>query len=71
MQRRPGKTARNQSPEQVSQLSAELRLALAHEFRTLASFRHPNIISVLDYGFDAARNPYYTMELLREYPFTV
>ena len=66
VQRRPGKTARNQSPEQVSQLSAELRLALAHEFRTLASFRHPNIISVLDYGFDAARNPYYTMELLRE-----
>ena len=33
--------------------------------RTLASFRHPNIIGVLDYGFDAARNPY-PMELLRE-----
>jgi tetratricopeptide (TPR) repeat protein len=28
-----------------------LRLALAREFRTLASLRHPHIISVLDYGF--------------------
>jgi hypothetical protein len=38
--------------------------ALAREFRTLATLRHPNIISVLDYGFDAARRPYFTMELL-------
>lgn len=42
----------------------ELRLALAQEFRVLASLRHPNIVSVLDYGFDAARQPYFTMELL-------
>jgi hypothetical protein len=41
-----------------------LHLALAGEFRTLSSLRHPNIISVLDYGFDAARQPYYTMEYL-------
>lgn len=40
------------------------RLALAREFRTLASLRHPNIISVLDYGFDAQRQPFFTMELL-------
>ncbi|MBE0690931.1 MAG: hypothetical protein IH587_12505, partial [Anaerolineae bacterium] len=39
----------------------ELRLALAQEFRVLASLRHPNIVSVLDYGFDAARQPYFTM----------
>ncbi|MBE0690146.1 MAG: AAA family ATPase, partial [Anaerolineae bacterium] len=44
----------------------ELRLALAQEFRVLASLRHPNIVSVLDYGFDAARQPYFTMELLTE-----
>lgn len=42
------------------------RLALAREFHTLASLRHPNIISVLDYGFDAAGLPYFTMELLHE-----
>lgn len=44
--------------------SDALRFALAQEFRTLASLRHPNIISVLDYGFDAERQPYFTMELL-------
>lgn len=41
-----------------------LRLRLAQEFRTLASMRHPHIVSVLDYGFDEARQPFYTMELL-------
>lgn len=40
----------------------DFRLALAREFRTLASLRHPHIISVLDYGFD--EQPYFTMELL-------
>lgn len=39
-------------------------LALASEFRTLASLRHPHIISVLDYGFDESQFPYFTMELL-------
>ncbi|MBN8595426.1 MAG: tetratricopeptide repeat protein [Anaerolineae bacterium] len=40
--------------------------ALAEEFKTLASLRHPHIISVLDYGFDTHRQPYYTMELLSQ-----
>ncbi len=40
------------------------RLALAQEFRTLASLRHPNIISVLDYGFGSDHQPFFTMELL-------
>ncbi len=43
-----------------------LRVALSHEFRTLASLRHPNIISVIDYGFDTALSPYFTMDLLRD-----
>ncbi len=42
------------------------RLALAEEFQTLASLRHPNIISVIDYGFDADRQPFFTMDLLEQ-----
>src|SRR5438046_8215028 len=42
----------------------ELNLALANEYKTLASLRHPHIISVLDYGFDADHQPYFTMDLL-------
>ena len=40
------------------------RLALAREFRTLAALRHPNIISVLDYGFAINGEPFFTMELI-------
>src|SRR5437588_12918698 len=40
------------------------RLALAREFKILASLRHPNIISVLDYGFDTQQQPFFTMDLL-------
>ncbi len=39
---------------------------LAQEFRTLASLRHPHIVSVLDYGFDADRQAYYTMQYIDE-----
>src|SRR4051794_40984631 len=42
--------------------SANLRLALAQEFAILASLRHPNIISVLDYGFDEEHQPFFTMD---------
>jgi len=45
-------------------LAEMLRLTLAREFRLLSSLRHPNIISVLDYGFDDELRPYFTMELL-------
>lgn len=48
--------------------SGDLRLALAQEFKTLASLRHPNIISVLDYGFDAEQLPYVTMQILENAP---
>src|SRR5262249_37802114 len=44
--------------------STDPRVLLAHEFGLLASLRHPNIISVLDYGFDEEQQPYYTMDLL-------
>jgi predicted ATPase len=39
-------------------------LALASEFRVLSSLRHPNIVSVLDYGFQTNGLPFFTMELL-------
>ena len=54
------------SPElgAAPQLQAELRLLLTQEFHTLASLRHPHIISVLDYGFDTAQQPFFTMEYL-------
>lgn len=47
--------------------SQDFRRAMAQEFRTLASLRHPHIISVLDYGFDENRLPYYTMDLLEDH----
>src|SRR5215831_12634934 len=50
--------------------SVDQRLALTQEFQLLASLRHPNIISVLDFGFDDEQLPYYTMDLL-EQPITV
>lgn len=40
------------------------QMALTREFKTLATLRHPHIISVLDYGFDAERQPYFIMDLL-------
>ena len=44
---------------------SEDRLLLAREFRLLASLRHPNIISVLDYGFDDHQRPFYAMEVVK------
>lgn len=45
--------------------SSNLNVALAQEFKTLATLRHPNIISVLDYGFDEQKQPYFTMDYLQ------
>jgi eukaryotic-like serine/threonine-protein kinase len=44
--------------------AADFRIALAREFKLSASLRHPNIVTVLDYGFDDEQQPYFTMELL-------
>ncbi|NDJ54330.1 MAG: tetratricopeptide repeat protein [Chloroflexi bacterium] len=43
-----------------------LRVSLTHEFQMLASLRHPNIITVRDYGFDDEQRPYFTMDLLSD-----
>ncbi len=42
------------------------RLAMAVEFRVLAALHHPNIVSVLDYGFETDGTPFFTMELIPE-----
>jgi eukaryotic-like serine/threonine-protein kinase len=42
----------------------DLRLALTQEFNALASLRHPNVIGVLDYGFDDDNQPYFVMDYL-------
>ena len=39
-------------------------LTLAKEFQALATIRHPNIISVYDFGFDRGLMPYFTMEYI-------
>ncbi len=56
------------TPDALPEITDEIALKLAQEFQTLASLRHPNVISVLDYGFDTTetgeRLVYYTMELL-------
>lgn len=39
---------------------------ITHEFKLLAGLRHPNIISVKDYGFNEEKMPYYVMEFLEE-----
>ena len=39
-------------------------IKLAREFSILASLRHPNIVSVLDYGFTEDRKPFFTMEYI-------
>jgi eukaryotic-like serine/threonine-protein kinase len=59
-----GGKAQTPAPDPFSDVGMRLRLALAVEFQTLASVRHPNVISVLDYGFDERGQPYFTMELL-------
>lgn len=44
----------------------DFRMAMAQEFKLSSSLRHPNIITVLDYGFDQEQRPFYTMELVRD-----
>lgn len=44
--------------------ATEVRLTMAREFQALAALRHPNIITVLDYGFEEGGQPFFTMEVL-------
>lgn len=42
----------------------ELRERFLRESRACAQLRHPNIVGILDFDFDAANQPYMVMELL-------
>ena len=39
----------------------ELRERFLRESRACAQLRHPNIVSLLDFGFDAGKQPYMVM----------
>lgn len=49
--------------KQVLMSDSEQRLAITREFRTLSTLRHPNIVSVIDYGSHESQ-PYFTLEYL-------
>lgn len=61
---KPDPLAASDSPSQSNQ--RHYLTTITQEFQLLSSLRHPNIISVLDYGVDADKTPYYVMELLIE-----
>jgi tetratricopeptide (TPR) repeat protein len=63
--------ASSYDPEATVEVMTEhIRVALAHEFQTLASLHHPHVIQVIDYGFDRTKQPYFTMSLI-EKPRTI
>ncbi len=47
-----------------SKTDEHMLVGIAREFRILAGLRHPNIVPVLDYGFDSEKRPFFTMQLL-------
>ncbi|GIK27663.1 MAG: serine/threonine-protein kinase PknK [Chloroflexi bacterium] len=52
--------------DQDGNATLDTRLALAQEFRLLATLRHPNVITVLDYGFDDDGQPFFAMDMLED-----
>lgn len=42
------------------------QIAISREFRMLASLHHPNVIGVLDYGFDNNQRPFFTMDFIED-----
>ena len=46
--------------------SQDVKIAISSEFRTLATLHHPNVVNVLDYGFDEHQQPYFTMNLIMD-----
>lgn len=42
------------------------RLDLSRQLRMIASLHHPNLVGVLDYGFDGEMRPYYTQRIVED-----
>lgn len=57
------RTATSYMDADSTQSASNLQIALANEFQSLATLRHPNIIPVLDFGFDEGW-PFFTMQLI-------
>ena len=49
------------SSEKTDKKNKLNRLALTSEFQALASLHHPNIVGVIDYGWDRDDKPFFTM----------
>ena len=47
-----------------TEIEKDFHLTLTREFQILSSLRHPHIISVLDFGFDHEKRPFFTMNYL-------
>jgi serine/threonine-protein kinase len=48
----------------TSDPAPDARERFLRESRACAQLRHPNIVGILDFGFDSANQPYMVMELL-------
>lgn len=59
-------TSNEQEGSTQAMTTGDLRLAMAEEFRHLSALHHVNIVTVMDYGFDEEKNPYFTMLYLAE-----
>ncbi len=44
-----------------------IRLRLSRQLRRIASLHHPNLVGVLDYGFDAEKRPFYTQRVIEKH----
>lgn len=47
-------------------LPSGARLRLARQLQLIAPLRHPNLVGIVDYGFDSEMQPFYTQRLIEQ-----